>query len=69
MLEKHEFETIFTSKDVINIQYGIDKGFEYRERANSMGVNDYFGPRRTNIPHTTPNYGPEKSKFEVDYYI
>ena len=33
-----------------------------------MGVNTYFGPRRNNIPHTTPNYGPGKSKFEVDYY-
>ena len=33
-----------------------------------MGVNTYFGPRRTNIPHATPNYGPLKSKFEVYYY-
>ena len=24
-----------------------------------MVVNDYFGPRRTNISHKTPNYGPE----------
>ena len=23
-----------------------------------MGVNDYFGPRRTNRPHATTNYGP-----------
>ena len=33
-----------------------------------MGVNDYLGPRRTNIPHATPNYVPIKSDFEVDYY-
>ena len=33
-----------------------------------MGVNSYFGPRQTNIPHTTPKYGPVKSKFEFDYY-
>ena len=31
-------------------------------------ANDYFGPIRTNIPHETPNYGPGKSKFEIDYY-
>ena len=34
-----------------------------------MEVNDYFGPRRTNRPHETPNYGYVKYKFEVDCYI
>ena len=33
-----------------------------------MGVSDYFFPRIKNIPHATPNYGPGKSKFEIDYY-
>ena len=33
-----------------------------------MGVNDYFDPRRKNRPHETPNYGPEKSKFEFYSY-
>ena len=33
-----------------------------------MGVNDYFGTIRINIPHATPNYGPVKYNFEVDYY-
>ena len=33
-----------------------------------MGVNIYFCPRQKNRPHSTPNYGPVKSKFEVDYY-
>ena len=33
-----------------------------------MVVNDYFGTRRTNRPHATPNYGPKKYNFEVDYY-
>ena len=65
---KHGFETIFTHKYVMNIQYGIDKGFRSREIAYSMGVNAYFGPRRTNRPHSTPNYEPGKSKFEADYY-
>ena len=31
-----------------------------------MGVNYYFGIRRTNIPHAKPNYGPGKSKFEIE---
>ena len=26
-----------------------------------------FNIRLTNIPHTTPNYGPGKYKFEVNY--
>ena len=33
-----------------------------------MVLNAYFGPIRTNRPHETPNYGPGKYKFEVDYY-
>ena len=33
-----------------------------------MGLNNYFGPRIKNRPHASPNYGPGKSKFEVDYY-
>ena len=33
-----------------------------------MGVNIYFGPITKNIPHATPNYGPEKYKFEINYY-
>ena len=54
----HEFETIFNSNDVMNIQYGIDKVLRSRERAYSMVVNDNFFPRQTNIPHAKPNYGP-----------
>ena len=34
-----------------------------------MVVNDYFGPRVTNIPHATPNYEPDKSTVEIDYYM
>ena len=66
MWENHDFETVFTSNDVMNIQYGIGKVFSSRERAYSIRVNDYFGPILKNIPHATPNYGPRKSKFEVD---
>ena len=33
-----------------------------------MVVNAYFGPWQKNKPHATPNYGPGKSKVEVDYY-
>ena len=33
-----------------------------------MGVNDYFSPFGIDRPHATPNYGPGKYKFEVDYY-
>ena len=52
----------------MNIQYVIDKGFGPKERAYFMGVNAYFGPKRTNRPHKTPNYGYGKYNFEVDYY-
>ena len=37
-----------------------------------MGVNAYFGPRQTNGPHATPNYGTGKSKiilFITDIHI
>ena len=40
-----DFETIFTSNDVMNIQDGIGKGFGSREGSYSMVVNDYSGPR------------------------
>ena len=53
----------------MNIQDRIVKVFVSIERAYHMVVNYYFGPRRTNIPHATPNYVPVKSKFEVDYCI
>ena len=59
-MEKYIFGSLFTSDDVLNIQDTIGKGFGYREKALSMGVNDYFGRIRTNRPHATPNYGPRK---------
>ena len=68
MWEFHEFETIFTSNDVMNIQYAIGKLFGSRERSYSMEVNVYFVPIITNRLHETSNYGPGKSRFEVDYY-
>ena len=43
----------------------LEKGFGSRERAYYMGVNDYFGRRRTNRPHETTYYGPRKNKFEL----
>ena len=58
MWKQHNFETIFTSDDVLNIQYAIGKGFGYRETAYSMVVIECFCPLRTNTPHETPNYGP-----------
>ena len=44
--EKHGSKTIFTSNNVMNIQYGIGGVFGSIERAYSMGVNEYFGPKR-----------------------
>ena len=67
-MENHDFETILTSNDVMNIQNRFCKDFGSREISYSMKVNDYFGPRLTDRLHATPNYGPETSNFEVDYY-
>ena len=64
-MKKNYFETIFTSNDDINIQDVIDKGFGFRERAYSMVVNAYFGPRGTHIPHATPKYAPGKLSFKL----
>ena len=58
MFKKHEFETIITSNDVINIQDGIGKGIGFREKSYSMGINAYFGPIQTHRSHATSNYGP-----------
>ena len=58
MWKHHNFGTILTSYIVLNIQYAIGKGFLSRKRALYMGVNACFGPRRTNRPHETPDYGP-----------
>ena len=33
-----------------------------------MGVNDYFGPIRTNRPHATPNQGHRKLNSKMYYY-
>ena len=55
-MEKNEFETILTSKDVMNIQDGIGKGLGTRERTQSIEFNAYFIPRLTSRPHATPNY-------------
>ena len=42
----------------MNIQYGIREGFGDIERVYYIGVNNHFGPRRTNITYAIPNYGP-----------
>ena len=68
MWKRHGFETIFTSNDVMNIKYTIGNVFGSIERACYMGVNAYFGPRRTNIPHSTLIYEPGKFKFKIYYY-
>ena len=31
-------------------------------------MNKYFGSRRTNRPHETPNYGPGKCKLDIYYH-
>ena len=51
------------------IQDGIGYGFWSMGSEYYMGLCSLFCPRRTNIQHETPNYGPVNYKFEVDYYI
>ena len=68
MWKQHNFDTIFTSGYVLNIQYAIGKVIGYREIELSMEVNSYFVPTIKNRPHANPNYGPEQSKFEIEYY-
>ena len=53
----------------MNVQDVLVKGFESIERAYYMGLNDYFCLRISNRPHATPNYGPLKYKYKVDYDI
>ena len=42
MLKQHDFETIFTSNDVMNIQYAIGKEFGSIERSYYIGVDAFF---------------------------
>ena len=51
----------------MNVLAVVVKGFGSIERAYYMGLNDYFCPRISNRPHATPNYGPLKYKYKVDY--
>ena len=44
MWKHHDFETIFTSNDVMKVQYVIGKIFESEEISYSIGVDSYFGP-------------------------
>ena len=60
MWKQHNFETIFTSDDVLNIQYATRKDFYSGERVFYTRVNAYFDPIRTNIPHATTIYGTGK---------
>ena len=46
----------------------LERKLGSREKWDFMGIVDYYGPRQTNRPHATPNYGRGKSKFEVSYY-
>ena len=63
--KQHDFETIFTSKYVMNIKCAIGKGFQFRDKVYSMGVNVYFGMIRKNRPHITPNYTPGNLSFKL----
>ena len=63
MWNQHYFETIVRHNDDMNIQYTVVKVFGYIKIAFYIGGGVCFSPRRKNIPHETPNYGPEKSKF------
>ena len=58
--KKNEFEAIFNSNYVVNIQDRVHKGFVSRERAYTMVVDAYFIPRRTNRPNATLTYEPVK---------
>ena len=49
--KQHNFEIIFTSNYVLNIQYEFGKSFGSREREYSMVLNAYFYPRII-IKHT-----------------
>ena len=65
MWKQHNFETLFNSNDIMNIQYKIENRFLSKEWVYSMGLNTYFGPRWKYIPHATPEYGPGKYSLKL----
>ena len=60
MCKQHDFETILTSNDVMNIQDTNGKGLGYRERALYMGMNNYSSPRITIDYYRQTYFFPEK---------
>ena len=52
----------------MNNQNYFGVGFVKRVHTNTVGVNYYFGTRRTNRPPPTPNYGQVNKKYNMEYY-
>ena len=45
----------------------VGVGFCPRVFTHSVGINAYFGPRGSNYPLPTPNYGQDNKKYNMDY--
>ena len=42
-------------------------GFSYRVCTHTVGVNDFFSPRRTIISLPRPNYGIGNKNYNIEY--
>ena len=59
---------IFTNNDEIKFHNYVGEDFCPRVFTHNVGVNTYFGTRRTNRPHPKPRYGLGNTKYNMGYY-
>jgi len=59
---------VFSMKDVDDMHDAVGGGFGPRDRCYSLGINAYFGPRRSARPHPTPSQGPGPNLYSSSYY-
>ena len=65
---KNNYLKKITIDNVREIQNSVGVCFCNRFFTHTVGVNAWFGPRITNIPLPTPNYGIENTNYIMDYY-
>ena len=63
-----KFSKKFNIDDVIEMNNYVGIGICPRVFIHIVGLNSYFGPRRTNRPLTTTNHGIGNKKYYIDYY-
>ena len=65
---QEKYKINFTINHITKIHNNVGVDFGLRVCTHNVGVNNYFGTRRTNWPLTKPNYGLGNTKYNMGYY-